>query len=227
MTTRRRGLFAGVVVLCYAASLSSAGEWTVDGPIPGALVLSASAAGRVTGTFAGEPVDGLLVHRHLVLLRTTPEGPELWDGWLSPDASRIGGTVTLSTGEQQPWSARRADTGSNTVVVPPPRTASPTPPPPRPTPTPAPPTAAAPVAQPLPPDTARVAGRWQTPTGSAHIRQEGRRLEVDLPDGRTVGGRITGEASLVAGLRLGCCRATLEGTDRIRWEDGAVWIREQ
>ena len=239
MNRRRLSLYTAALLVWAAAWATHAGEWRVDGPVSGPLKLTASSPGRVNGTLGGVPVNGFLVHRHLVILRLTDDIPQLWTGWLSDDASRIAGTVTLPGGEQQPWSAARLDTPDGTVVVPLANRASPTPPPPRATPTPVRSASPSPAVAPGPETTIRITsepavptgtpwleGRWQTPTGVAVFHQDGRRLELTLPDGRTVGGRITGTASLVAGLRLGCCRGALEGMDRIRWEDDAVWLRQ-
>ncbi len=226
MTVHRAAVLTVVIIAAWAATPCSAGEWRVHGAVDGTLIVNATGPGRVKGTLSGDPVDGYLVNRRLVFLRCTGDDPQLWEGWLSDDANRISGTVTLGSGQQQPWYALRQPGATDTIVVPRPPRASPTPPWPTATATPAPPEVTRTPSAPQAAHGPWLTGRWHTPTGTATIQQTGRRLELTLPDGRTVGGRITGDASLVAGLRLGCCRASLEGSDRIRWEDDAVWLRE-
>ena len=57
------------------------------------------------------------------------------------------------------------------------------------------------------------------------IGQDGNRLTVITADGSLHSGRVTGESSLVVGLRKGCCNGKLESPDVIVWNDGARWQR--
>jgi hypothetical protein len=69
-------------------------------------------------------------------------------------------------------------------------------------------------------------GTWRTTTGGpARILQDGKKLTVTLSDGSLHSGRLTGDSTLVVGLRTGCCNGKLESPDVILWSDGSRWQR--
>lgn len=68
-------------------------------------------------------------------------------------------------------------------------------------------------------------GEWSGPDGVYVVQQDGRRLTVHRPNGEIVQGRQTGDAALVVGFRVGCCRGELQPAGTIEWQDGAIWRR--
>lgn len=251
---RRRGWRTVLLVALsvVAASLVAVGAVTqevdttvrfaVNGNgVTGELSYSVSGDGSVEATLLGAPAHGLLAGRHLVLRRHAGGRDELWDGWLSDSESSgpkmVAGTVTVTDGKSVtvlPWFGQAP--GEQTVAPAEPVAAG------------ARPVEASPVesastssAPRLLPDSVgaasprtnpsgsatpwSLAGRWSTPRGVATVNVDGSRLSVTLPDGRSVSGRLTGPASLVLGLGVGCCKGDLEGPDQISWSDGTVWYR--
>lgn len=70
-----------------------------------------------------------------------------------------------------------------------------------------------------------LSGVWIASEGRAEIFQQGRDLEVVLPDGTRHQGRFTAIDTIVVGLRKGCCKGTLKDPDQISWSDMTVWRR--
>lgn len=68
-------------------------------------------------------------------------------------------------------------------------------------------------------------GEWSGSDGVYLIQQDGRKVTVRKPSGEFVQGRQTGDAALVVGFRVGCCRGELQPAGTIEWQDGAIWRR--
>ncbi len=243
------GMVAALLVTVGAVTqeVDTAVRFAVNGNgVTGELSYTVAADGSVDATLLGAPAHGLLAGRHLVLRRHAGSRDELWDGWLS-DASTgrptlVAGTVTVTVTDGSavtvlPWFGQ-APSGEGPAE----QAAAPAGSPaetPRSVETPAgAPTPVPPRLLPGPPGVAPPAlgasatttpwsldGRWSTPRGVATIAVDGSRISATLADGRTVSGRMTGPASLVLGLGLGCCKGDLEGPDQISWSDGTVWYR--
>lgn len=233
-------VFALLLVI-GAALCQAAGElpysWYVnaDGR-DGTLEIATGSGGRVTGTLLGQPVEGWLVGRHLVLTRQGTAGHESWEAWIATaqtgqDAAPIiaGSFIRPGSDGPLPWfgAAQEIDelTRKSLAARPPLHSTIPTPPS-------VVPSSAAPALQPpsvaprLPSGQASLAGTWSTPDGPLQIRQEGSRLTFVLPD-REVPGRLTGLDSLIAGFAPGCCKGSLEqGFSVITWDNGAKWFRQ-
>jgi hypothetical protein len=69
-------------------------------------------------------------------------------------------------------------------------------------------------------------GEWSGSDGVYLIQQDGRKLTVRKPSGEIVQGRQTGDAALMVGFRVGCCRGELQPAGTIEWQDGAIWSRQ-
>jgi len=235
------GLAAALVAagLGVAAADTWPAAWTVvtDGQEL-RLELTVDGAGKVTGTLGQESVEGFLAGDRLVVTRPAADGMEIWSGLrgAGPDgAAFLAGTVDRD-GELRPWygvpdhGTASVDPASRTVVMQtePPVPAEVSPAPvrtPLPIAAPSPPAAEERSEKPSTGGDLTLDGPWSTPTGTATIRQDGRRLEVVDAAGGVTDGRMTGETTFVVGLRVGCCRGELTGPGMIRWEDGTVWLR--
>jgi hypothetical protein len=214
----------GVVVAVTAAD-DWPTRWKVNGNgETGTLELTIDDEGVVTGQLFGQPVEGWVSGRHLVMRRDAGGGTEMWEGWLSGDgtgsAPIVAGTISVSkNGGSQvyPWFGTLESTAAAPVVVAPAEA----------------PSSAPPVAESPEGSTAvtepaggPLAGTWVSLTGERIvIEQDGQRLTVTMPDGSSHSGRVTGDASLVVGLRKGCCNGKLDSPDIIIWSDGVRWDR--
>lgn len=234
---RRRILMTGflcsIVVSIAAITLESAAidwppRWQVIGNgESGVLDITVEDSGVVTARLFEESVEVLVSGRHLVIHRDTGRRTEIWEGWLSVEKAGsqriVAGTISVDEDGQTrifPW--------YGTPVV----TDSPSPPPVVAAPASPEPTTLTAQEQPAEAEaTATVtggplSGTWVTMLGERmEIGQDGKKLTVKTPDGSSHSGRMTGAASLVVGLRKGCCSGTLESLDVIAWSDGARWER--
>jgi hypothetical protein len=219
-----------VLLISASAGASAAADWPTRWQVngngeSGALELAVEDSGVLTGRLFEEPVEVLVSGRHLVIHRDTGGRTEIWDGWLSAEKTGsqriVAGTISVAEGGETrvyPWYGTPAVT--DPPALPPVVAAPASPGPPTP---PAPETPAETVAT---SDGGPLSGTWQTPTGERmEIGQDGKQLTVKTPDGVSHSGRVTGAASLVVGLRKGCCNGTLEIPDVIVWSDGARWER--
>jgi len=225
------GFLCSIVVVFSATAVDSAAvdwptRWQVNGNgESGALEITVEGSGDVTGRLFDEPVEALVSGRHLVIHRDTGGRTEIWEGWLSVEkigSQRIvAGTISVDEdGETRvyPWYGTPAVTDP---PAPPPVVAAPASPGPSTSPAPEKPAETVPTAAGGP-----LSGTWLTMMGERmEIGQDGKRLTVKAPDGSSHSGRVTGAASLVVGLRQGCCNGTLESPDVIVWSDGARWER--
>ena len=198
-----------IVTVAISAADAWPTRWQVNGNgESGAMDLTVDDSGVATGLLFGESIDGFVNGRHLVIRRDAGGRVELWEGWLSSEDSGenqfLAGSISITeNGETRvyPWYGTLA---AIDPPVPPPVVEE---------------TAATGAGGPL-------SGIWQTLTGERiEIGQDGKRLTVTTSDGASHSGRVTGEASLVVGLRKGCCNGTLESPDVIVLSDGARWER--
>jgi len=204
------------VLLCAAtAGTAVAGEWPtrwqVNGNgVTGVLELSIREDGSLIGRLMDEYVEGYVSGRHLFIRRTAENRAEIWEGWLGTESSLIvAGTISVEEAGRTvvyPWFGR-PDVATQAASAPAPATEE---------------TLAAPSRPPGGP----LSGTWESTTGGeAEIVQDGKNLTVTLADGSPHSGRMTGDSTLVVGLRKGCCNGELEGPDVIVWSDGARWQR--
>jgi hypothetical protein len=203
-----------VVVVGVTFSVSAAEEWPTHWQVSGngetgALQLTIDDSGGVTGQLFEVPVDGFISGRHLVIRRDAGQRTEVWEGWLSGAGTRsspiVAGTISFDengVSQVYPWYG----TLEVTEAVVTPESADPAP------------TATAPLGP--------LSGTWVSLTGERmEIGQDDKRLTVTMPDGSSHSGRVTGDSSLVVGLRKGCCSGNLESPDIIVWSDGTRWER--
>lgn len=249
MTVRRLNLIvlllmlAGLTATVCVADDKAPYTWYVNANgEEGSLQIVPGEGGQVSGTLLGQPVDGWLVGRHLVLVRSTPDGRETWEGWVASSAGTAGrdqpviaGTLTRSgedgplpwfgaarsldeliaaMPEQRPVERRRqTTTAARTYSEPQLPTARS-------------PEAQSTVAPRLPTGEPDLAGQWSTPDGPLEIRQDGSRLTFVLPD-REVEGRLIGAETLIGGFGPGCCKGQLEQAFTvIAWDNGTRWYRQ-
>jgi hypothetical protein len=173
-------------------------------------------------------VEGFVTGRRLVIRRQAGGRSEVWEGWLSQEkageARILAGSISIDDGGQTriyPWfgTLESVETDAPSTAT---RDGS----------DPVPSETGATVLVPESTDTAAdsggpLSGVWISSTGErVTVGQDGNRLTVVSSDGASHSGRMTGAASLVVGLRKGCCSGTLESPDVIQWSDGARWERE-
>jgi hypothetical protein len=184
------------------------------------LEFDVDAKGALTGQLLGEPVEGFISGRRIVIRRSADGQAELWEGWLArpSEADRIvAGTISVTNAGQTqvyPWF------GTIGTAVSAPSSIAPSMP-------------VAPVAAAPPPDSdprqssgGGVSGAWSADGDDrVEIDLQGNQLTVTLADGSAASGRMTGPSSFVVGLGKGCCSGTLETPDVIVWSDGARWRR--
>lgn len=234
---RRRILMTGflcsiVVSLAAIAVVSAAIDWPPRWHVngngeSGVLDITVEDSGVVTARLFEESVEVLVSGRHLVIHRDTGRRTEIWEGWLSVEKAGsqriVAGTISVDEDGQTrvyPW--------YGTLVV----TDSPSPPPVVVAPVSPEPTTSTASEQPAEAEATvtvtggPLSGTWVTMMDERmEIGQDGKKLTVKTPDGSSHSGRMTGAASLVVGLRKGCCNGTLESPDVIVWSDGARWER--
>jgi len=215
-------------------------RWTVNGNgVIGALEITIGDDGSLSGRLLDQEIEGYISGRHLLVRRTLEDRVEVWDGWLGQPPSGgtgeetagsnliLAGTITVDAADGTkvyPWFGRpdaaAAATSATPASVAPDAAAAPVP---------APTPAAAPTPSPAPPPAERAAGPltgfWSSLQGSIEIVQDGNQLTAILPDGSSRSGRMTGDDTLVVGLRKGCCNGHLEESDVIVWSDGSRWKR--
>lgn len=230
-----------IIPLFVAAFFLHAGElpytWYVnaDGE-EGTLQISTGGEGVISGTLLGQPVEGRLLGRRLLLVRHGDAGPESWEAWVGTGGDGempvIAGVFTRpDSNEPLPWfgAAHRIEgdqqvapsTGTTPAFPSSARGAGKT----------AEPTEAATkrnttIAPLLPDGKPSLQGTWQTPDGPLKIRQDGSKLIFELPD-REVSGRLTGQENLIGGFAPGCCKGHLEQAYTvIAWDNGTRWFRK-
>lgn len=227
------------VALGVLGAVSAADDWPTRWDVngngeTGTLEFTVDDEGLVTGRLFGESIEGFANGRQIVIRRDAGDRTELWEGWLSsvaPDSSRIvaGSISAQEDGATRvyPWFGTQVATAESEALAPADPPASPPP-----VAVPAPTDAPAPSATEKPSESAAtpaggpLAGIWTSLTGERmEIGQDGNRLTVITADGSSHSGRVTGESSLVIGLRKGCCNGRLESPDVIVWSDGARWQR--
>ena len=234
---RRRNLMTGflcsIALSISAITVESAAtdwppRWQVNGNgESGVLDITVEDSGVVTARLFEESVEVLVSGRHLVIHRDTGRRTEIWEGWLSVEKAGsqriVAGTISVDEDGQTrvyPWYGTLVVTESSS---PPPVAAAPVPSESTPSAAPEQPAEAASAATVA---EGPLSGTWVTMLGERmEIGQDGKKLTVKTPDGSSHSGRVTGAASLVVGLRKGCCSGTLESPDIILWSDGARWER--
>jgi hypothetical protein len=209
-----------LVVLCGTVRVSASDEWPTRWQVngngeKGTLEFTVDDGGALVGRLLDEHVEGFVSGRHLVIRRSADGRVELWEGWLAGETAGanliVAGSISVNEdGETSvyPWfGTPGASEGPETPIT-------------------VPASASAPSATSAKVAGAPLSGTWVTLTGQRmEIGQDGNQLTVISPDGSSHSGRVTGESSLVVGLRKGCCNGTLESPDVIVWSDGSRWQR--
>lgn len=235
MNSRRiltTGLVCSIVAFVFAmTAVSAATDWpprwqVIGNGESGVLEITVEDGGNVTARLFDQRVEVLVSGRHLVIHRESGGRTEIWEGWLSVEQTGsqriVAGKISVDEDGQTrvfPWYGTPVATESPSIapVATAPVSAAPTP-------STAPEQSAEAAAATV--DEGPLSGTWVTMMGERmEIGQDGKKLTVKAPDGSTHSGRLTGAASLVVGLRKGCCSGTLESADIIAWSDGARWQR--
>jgi hypothetical protein len=205
-------LISSLMMLCATVGVSASDDWPTRWQVngngeKGTFEFTIDDGGVLVGQLLYESVEGFVAGRHIVIRRNAGDRTELWEGWLSGENTGpnpiVAGSISVDEdGETRvyPWYGIPEISEDPEAPVNAPE-------------------AVAPEGGPL-------SGTWTSLTGQRmEIDQQGKRLTVVLPDGSSHSGRVTGESTLVVGLRKGCCNGTLESPDVIVWSDGARWQR--